>query len=134
MRSHEGARKPREAIQGHRLGLIVAFEIAEDLGARTIGCANLGAAVTPPQTGAWQNGVYRRDFENGIALVNPKGNGAQTVTLETAFVKLSGTQAPSINNGATVTQVTLADRDGIILLRKLPAHQPKPPTGISAAN
>lgn len=94
--------------------------------------ASLGAAITPPQTSAWQKGVYRRDFANGIALVNPKGNGAQTVTLETSFVKLKGNQAPSINNGATVTQVTLQDRDGLILLRKPPATQPKPPSGVTA--
>ncbi|MGH8217524.1 MAG: putative glycoside hydrolase, partial [Steroidobacteraceae bacterium] len=90
--------------------------------------AHLGAAVTPPQTGAWQKGVYRRDFANGIALVNPKGNGTQTVTLETAFVKLKGSQAPSVNDGSTVTQVTLKARDGIILLRKPPTHQPNAPT------
>jgi hypothetical protein len=93
--------------------------------------ANLGAAVTPPQTGAWQKGVYRRDFANGIALVNPKGNGTQTVTLETGFLKLKGAQAPSVNSGSAVTQVTLNERDGIVLLRKLPAHQPKPPTNFS---
>jgi Hypothetical glycosyl hydrolase family 15 len=93
--------------------------------------ASLGAAVTPPQAGAWQKGVYRRDFENGIALVNPKGNGAQTVTLETSFVKLKGNQAPAVNSGAAVTQVTLNDRDGIVLLRVVPAHQPKPPTNFT---
>jgi hypothetical protein len=92
--------------------------------------AKLGAAVSPPSTSAWQKGVYRRDFANGIALVNPKGNGPQTVTLETQFVKLKGSQAPSVNDGSTVTQVTLKDRDGIILLRKAPARKPKAPTNI----
>jgi len=92
---------------------------------------NLGPAITPPQTAPWQNGVYRRDFANGIALVNPRGNGTQTVTLESAFVKLKGGQAPAVNNGATVTQVTLSERDGIILLRKPPAHAPKAPTNIN---
>lgn len=94
--------------------------------------ANLGAAITSPQTAAWQKGVYRRDFANGIALVNPKGNGAQTVTLETSFVKLKGTQAPSVNDGSTVTQVTLQDRDGIILMRNS-GRKPNPPTQISVA-
>lgn len=65
----------------------------------------------------WQNGVWRRDFANGIALVNPKGNGPQTVTLETTYKHFSGTQAPSVNNGQSVTSVTLNDRDGVILLR-----------------
>src|SRR5262249_51383116 len=45
--------------------------------------SNLGYAVTGTPTAAWQNGVYRRDFDNGIVLVNPKGNGTRTVTLET---------------------------------------------------
>lgn len=95
--------------------------------------AHLGAATTGPQTSAWQSGVYRRDFTNGIALVNPKGNGERTVTLETDFRKLTGTQAPSINNGATVRSVTLKDRDGIILLRvnAVPAKKPLPPTNIT---
>jgi putative glycosyl hydrolase-like family 15 (GHL15) protein len=81
--------------------------------------ANLGAATSAPfPAAAYQKGVYRRDFANGIALVNPKGNGTQTITLETNYKKLSGKQAPSINNGATVRTVTLKDRDGIILMRE----------------
>ena len=82
---------------------------------------NLGAAITPPQTVAYQNGVYRRDFENGIALVSPRGNNSGnpvTVTLETSYVKINGSQDPSINDGSTVSSVTLQSRDGIILLRQ----------------
>ncbi|HJS90326.1 MAG TPA: hypothetical protein VJ738_10215 [Steroidobacteraceae bacterium] len=94
--------------------------------------AKLGAATSTPPTSAWQNGVWRRDFVNGIALVNPKGNGAQTVKLGGSFVKVKGSQDPSVNNGATVTSVTLKDRDGIILLRQSPLEQPKAPTGVSA--
>jgi hypothetical protein len=94
--------------------------------------ANLGTATSPPPTGPWQKGVWRRDFSNGIALVNPKGNGPQTVTLEGPFVKIKGTQDPAVNNGQTVTQVTLQDRDGIILLRQSLLEQPKAPTGVTA--
>ena len=82
---------------------------------------NLGAPLTPPVTAAWQTGVYRRDFENGIALVNPKdnnGGGPVTVTLETSYIKINGTQDSSVNNGAVVSSVTLQPRDGIILLRQ----------------
>ena len=79
--------------------------------------ANLGVPVWMPPTRPWSNGVWRRDFEHGIALVNPKGNGVQTVALEGPFVKLNGTQAPAVNNGQTVTSVTLQDRDGIVLRR-----------------
>jgi hypothetical protein len=84
--------------------------------------SNLGAATTSPPTAAYQHGVWRRDFQNGIALVNPKGNGAQTLTLETAYKHLLGTQDPSVNNGTTVTEVTLNDRDGVILLRTTAAQ------------
>jgi hypothetical protein len=95
----------------------------------------LGNATTSPPTAAWQKGVYRRDFENGIALVNPRGNGAQTVQLETPYHKISGTQDPATNNGQTVQTVTLQDRDGIILLRTTPEHAttavPKPPAAVT---
>jgi hypothetical protein len=79
--------------------------------------ANLGYATSSPPTAEWQSGVYRRDFQNGIALVNPKGNGARQVFLETDYVKLSGSQAPGVNDGQTVRSVILQDRDGIILKR-----------------
>jgi hypothetical protein len=92
-----------------------------------------GAATSAPPTTAWQKGVYRRDFANGIALVNPKGNGVQTVTLETDYTRVSGTQVPSINSGHTVRTLTLQDRDGIILLRNgtPTAVAPLPPSAIS---
>ena len=93
--------------------------------------AKLGQETSAPPTAAWQNGVWRRDFTNGIALVNPKGNGPRTVQLGGTFVKLNGTQAPSVNNGQTVTSVTLQDRDGIILMRQSPIEQPKAPTGLN---
>jgi hypothetical protein len=90
----------------------------------------LGVGQTPP-TAAWQKGVWRRDFDNGIVLVNPKGNGPQTVTLESSFVKISGTQDPATNNGKTVTTVTLKDRDGIVLLRQNPVVRPATPEGFA---
>jgi len=79
--------------------------------------APLGAALVFPGAAPWQNGVYRRDFQNGIALVNPKGNGTRTVTLETTYKHFSGSQAAAVNNGQSVTTVTLNDRDGVILMR-----------------
>jgi hypothetical protein len=97
--------------------------------------ANLGQSIAGPSLTPWQKGVYRRDYQNGIALVNPKGNGVQTVTLETTYKRLSGSQAPSVNNGQTTQTVTLQDRDGIILLRvnppATPAAVPAPPANIT---
>jgi hypothetical protein len=101
--------------------------------------ANLGAPAAGPAGSAsatysnggltvWSQGVWRRDFANGIALVNPKGNGTKTVTLETSYKHLSGAQAPSVNNGQTVTTVTLNDRDGVILLRTSQLPVPDAPS------
>jgi hypothetical protein len=79
--------------------------------------AKLGKATSPPAMKPWQKGVYRRDFEKGIALVNPKGNGPQDVAVEEGFKHLAGKQAPEINNGENAKTIHLLDRDGIILLR-----------------
>jgi len=81
------------------------------------GTGYLGAALAGPSLTPWQNGVYRRDFAGGIALVNPRGNGAQTVTLNGTFRHLTGIQDRGVNDGSLVTSVTLQDRDGVILLR-----------------
>jgi putative glycosyl hydrolase-like family 15 (GHL15) protein len=89
--------------------------------------SKLGQAVMPPATTAWQKGVYRRDFENGIVLVNPKGNGPQEVTLEEDFKRLSGNQDPTVNSGALTRKLVLQDRDGIILKRTKPVAAPTAP-------
>jgi hypothetical protein len=62
------------------------------------------------------NGVWRRDFANGIALVN-NSNSTQTVPLGGTFRRIRGTQDPTINNGATTTSATLPPQDALILLR-----------------
>jgi hypothetical protein len=72
------------------------------------------------QSSAWLQGVWRRDFVNGVALHNPAGNGSQTVALGGTLYHLRGTQVPSINNGAAVTSVTIPAGDGLILLRSAP--------------
>jgi Hypothetical glycosyl hydrolase family 15 len=93
--------------------------------------AKLGFATGAPPTGPWQNGVWRRDFEYGVALVNPKGNGQKTVQLETDFRKLSGAQAPAVNNGQMTRAVTLNDRDGIILMKLNATARPAAPSGMN---
>jgi len=84
----------------------------------------LGAAYGGPlgaeQSASWLQGVWRRDFFNGIALVNPAGNGSQTVALGGTLYHLRGTQVPGINNGTAVTSVTVPAGDGLILLRVAP--------------
>ena len=41
---------------------------------------------------AWSNGVWMRQFKNGVVLWNPKGNGAKTVNV-------SGLESPSGHTG-----------------------------------
>jgi hypothetical protein len=89
----------------------------------------LGRASSTPPSAPWQEGVWRRDFEHGIALVNPKGNGTVEVTLERDFRKVAGTEERAVNNGQAVRKVTLRDRDGIILLRM--QRRPRAPAGVT---
>jgi hypothetical protein len=73
----------------------------------------------PATASPWQSGVYRRRFANGWVLWNPKGNGTQTLSLGQTMRKIQGRTGYSdttVNNGASVTQITLQDRDGLVLL------------------
>lgn len=74
----------------------------------------LGKPVSKPRK--LPSGVWRRDFRNGIVL-NNSTSSPQTVSLETPFARLTGVQDPSVNNGATVTRVTIPPLDGLFLKR-----------------
>jgi hypothetical protein len=58
--------------------------------------------------------VWRRDYENGLALVNSTGN-EQTINLGEDYEKIIGKQDPAINNGSIVDRITLSARDGVVL-------------------
>ena len=62
------------------------------------------------------SGVYRRNFEHGIAI-NNSSSSPKTVALHGVFRKLKGTQDPTLNDGSLVSSVTVPAQDGIILLR-----------------
>jgi hypothetical protein len=76
----------------------------------------LGNALAGPPTAAWSQGVWRRDFQNGVALINPT-TSAKTVKLEPGLRRLAGNQDPAVNNGSAIGQVTLDAKDGIVLRR-----------------
>lgn len=90
----------------------------------------LGLAITPPPEKPWQNGVYRRDFENGIALVNSHNNDPQTVTIgaDENLRRFLGKQDPAVNNGQPARQITLKAGDGILLVRERGKGLPPPPS------
>ncbi len=101
-----------------------------DDGGRGVGYLGypLATAAGNPQTGAWSNGVWMREFQYGVVLWNPKGNGARTVNVSglvspsghTGLKHIAGRQNPALNNGMPVSSVTLQNRDGLILLWTTP--------------
>jgi hypothetical protein len=83
---------------------------------------NLGQPLNDPVNltgGQWvQPGLWRRDFENGVSLVNSTGV-VQSTELEIEMERLSGTQDPAVNDGRISTSVAIPPKDGLILLRPL---------------
>jgi len=78
---------------------------------------NLGMPTSIPPAAPWNNGVWRRDFQYGVSLVNPT-NTSQPVMIEAGFHRLSGRQDPLTNNGNSATgRLLIPSRDGIILKR-----------------
>jgi len=59
--------------------------------------------------------VWRRDFTGGSVIVNATQN-AKTINLGQTLRKIKGVQAPAVNDGSLVTQVTIPSLDGLILL------------------
>jgi len=76
----------------------------------------LGQALSGPPAAAWSQGVWRRDFQNGVVLVNP-AIVSRKVTVGSGLRRLAGTQDPAVNDGAVASQVTLGPKDGIVLRR-----------------
>ncbi len=62
--------------------------------------------------------VWSREFQEGRILVNAT-DAAHTITLDQDFEKINGTQDRTVNNGRIVSEVTIAPRDGIVLVRPL---------------
>lgn len=60
--------------------------------------------------------VWRRDFQNGIVLVNPT-ELSMTVPLEGQFRRILGTRTPAINTGALSNSMMLGAYDALFLLR-----------------
>jgi hypothetical protein len=62
--------------------------------------------------------VWRRDFKNGIVLVNPSRSSV-TVELGGTFRKIKGTVDQAFNDGRRLSRLSLPSRSGAVLL-KLP--------------
>jgi hypothetical protein len=64
---------------------------------------------------AGETSLWRRDFENGIVLVNP-GNVPLQVPLQGSFRHILGTVDPVVNNGSVATSATVAPSDAVFLI------------------
>lgn len=60
--------------------------------------------------------VFRRDFDTGIALANATSR-SRTIQLGGEFVKIKGMQDPAVNDGSSVSTVTIPAYDGLLLVR-----------------
>ena len=76
-----------------------------------------------------QGGAFRRDYENGIALVNPT-QAPVTIQVGPGFHLIEGVVDPFTNTGEAVTQVTLAAEDGLVLLADVGTPIIDPPAGV----
>lgn len=80
--------------------------------------APIGGPLDAAPTGPAQNGIWKRTFENGMALVNPSKTTTASIYVGSGYRRLSGMQDPVVNNGQPVSTVTLGPREGLILVRQ----------------
>ncbi len=77
----------------------------------------LGHALSAPPAAAWSEGVWRRDFQHGVVLVNPT-SATKIVQVESGLRRLAGNQDPALNDGSLASRIRIAPRDGIVLRRQ----------------
>jgi hypothetical protein len=64
-----------------------------------------------------KDGLWRRDFKNGIALVNSTAKKQTYVFDKEEFEKIKGKQDSAVNNGQRINYVQLEAGDGLVLLK-----------------
>jgi hypothetical protein len=95
----------------------VAFTLADQAGDVWFDDVHFQAGVSS---------IWRRDFQNGIVLVNPTERSL-SVPLEAAYRRILGTRAPAVNNGAIGSTMTVPAGDALFLLRgELDTAKPGP--------
>jgi hypothetical protein len=63
-------------------------------------------------------GLWRRDFTNGVSIVNSTDKEQRYSFTKEEFDRIKGTQDTSVNDGQKVNWVKLAPHDGIVLLKR----------------
>lgn len=84
----------------------------------------LGPAQSPPYNLLANNsleikeGLWRRDFRNGVAILNSTNQKQTYVLKQEELEKIAGTQDVRTNSGERVNYVQLDPQDGILLLKR----------------
>jgi len=63
-------------------------------------------------------GLWRRDFKNGVAIVNSSAEEQTYVFDKEQLEKIKGDQDPGTNNGQRINYLKLAPQDGVVLLKR----------------
>ena len=63
-------------------------------------------------------GLWRRDYEQGIVLVNSTSENQRYIFRNEEFEKISGTQDPRTNDGSIINYISLAPGDGAFLFKR----------------
>ena len=92
-----------------------------NLGPAQSAAYNLLSTTTEVKAGLW-----RRDFKNGLALVNSTNQKQNFVFSKEDLERIKGTQAPLINSGERINYIELAPQDGVILLKRTTVIQNSP--------
>jgi hypothetical protein len=85
----------------------------------------LGKAVSAPvnildkKNRTYKDGLWRRDFENGVVIVNSTAQNQNYVLTNEVLDKINGKQDRSVNNGARVNMVSVMGKDAVVLLGDL---------------
>lgn len=84
----------------------------------------LGKSISPPFNLLKDNnnieaGLWRRDFENGVVIVNSSQEKQRIVFENEVLEKISGTQDEQINSGEKINWLEIEARDAIILLKEM---------------
>ncbi|MEI7451906.1 MAG: putative glycoside hydrolase [Candidatus Falkowbacteria bacterium] len=66
----------------------------------------------------YKPGLWRRDYENGIVIVNSTKDLQRYIFTKEEFEKINGTQDRSVNNGTIINYIKINPGDGIVLLRR----------------
>lgn len=62
-------------------------------------------------------GLWRRDFKNGVAIVNSTSKKQTFVLQKEELEKINGQQDPKINNGQRINYFIIEPEDGLVLLK-----------------